>query len=85
VEEPPFSYGHRPDTTAEGFLLCGHIHPAVKLRLGGERVRLPCFHHRDNALVLPAFGEFTGAHTVSPAPGDGVYALTGDDVVDLSL
>jgi metallophosphoesterase superfamily enzyme len=46
---------------------------------------LPCFHHRDNALVLPAFGEFTGAHTVSPAPGDGVYALTGDDVVDLSL
>lgn len=84
VEEPPFSYGHRPDTPAEGILLCGHVHPAVKLRLGGERVRLPCFHHRGNSLVLPAFGEFTGMHTVSPGSDDDVYALTGDDVVRVS-
>ena len=84
VEAPPFSYGHRPDTATEGLLLCGHVHPAVKLRLGGERVRLPCFHHRGNSLVLPAFGEFTGTHTVSPASVDGVYALTGDDVVRVS-
>jgi DNA ligase-associated metallophosphoesterase len=84
VEAPPLSYGHRPDTAAEGFLLCGHAHPAVKLRLGGERVRLPCFHHRGDRLVLPAFGEFTGAHTVSPTSDDGVYVLTGEDVVCVS-
>jgi metallophosphoesterase superfamily enzyme len=45
---------------------------------------LPCFHHRGSSLVLPAFGEFTGTHAVSPAPGDGVYALTGNDVVLVS-
>jgi metallophosphoesterase superfamily enzyme len=39
-------------------------------------VRLPCFHARaDGALVLPAFGEFTGGALVRAASGDAVYLV----------
>jgi len=34
--------------------------------------------------VLPAFGAFTGAATVSPAPGDRVFALADEQVIDVT-
>lgn len=81
----PFAYCHRPGTSGQGYVLCGHIHPAVKLRgPGGEQMRLPCFHRRSDSLILPAFGEFTGSHTVTPRPNETVYAVVDGDVVDVS-
>ena len=44
----PFCLQHDPDTEASpdraGYVLCGHLHPGMVLRSGGQRERLPCFH-----------------------------------------
>jgi metallophosphoesterase superfamily enzyme len=48
----------------------------ARLGRGFDAVRLPCFHARaDGALVLPAFGEFTGGALVRAASGDAVYLV----------
>lgn len=60
--------------------LSGHVHPVARLRSGRERLRLPAFARRDDHLVLPAFGRFTGG---SETLGDGrwrYYAIAGERV-----
>ena len=72
---------HHPDTAAKAYVLAGHVHPAAIV--GGrtrERLRLPCFHFGATVGVLPAFGEFTGMHTLPQGPQDRVYVTTGDVV-----
>lgn len=85
VDEPlalgPFRLAHHPEPRDDGYVLAGHVHPCV--HLGGrahDRLRLPCFHFGSRVGLLPAFGDFTGMHAVSPAPGDRVYVLQGDAV-----
>jgi DNA ligase-associated metallophosphoesterase len=82
IAEPPFAFAHHPEPSAAGYLLAGHLHPGVVL--GRERLRLPCFWFGPRVGVLPAFGEFTGAATVPAAPGDRVFAVAGDAVIDVS-
>lgn len=66
------------------FTLCGHIHPAVVLSgKGRQRERLPCFWLRDNHMILPSFGVFTGACTVSPVKGDRVFVVAQGEVVEV--
>ncbi len=49
----------------------GHIHPVVQIKgLGRDALRLPCFWRNEQALVLPAFGEFTGGYPVDPKGGE---------------
>ncbi|MFG6468366.1 ligase-associated DNA damage response endonuclease PdeM [Roseateles sp. BYS87W] len=56
-----------PVADAPGFTLAGHWHPAVTLgSRAGDRLRRPCFVHYTHALVLPAFGAWTGALTRTP-------------------
>ena len=69
---------HFPADPPEGcsLLMCGHLHPAVRLRHGDDRMgKLACFWHHAGTLVLPAIGEFTGTATVSPAGDDRVWVL----------
>jgi len=69
---------HDPATPRPGGVPCiaGHLHPVARLGRGFDAVRLPCFHARaDGALVLPAFGEFTGGALVRAASGDAVYLV----------
>lgn len=83
--EPPFVLAHHPQRSTDGYVLCGHLHPGV--RLAGparERSRLPCFWLRDGVGVLPAFGEFTGLADVEPVAGDRVWVVAGDSVIDVS-
>lgn len=40
--------------------LSGHLHPVARLRIGADRARLPAFARRNDHLILPAFGRFTG-------------------------
>ena len=61
----------------------GHLHPAVRLAGRADAVRLPCYWFGRSRGVLPAFGEFTGALTVRPKPGDRVFAIVGDRVLAL--
>lgn len=82
--EPPFALAHFPDPHPGGYVLAGHLHPALPLSgRGRQRHRLPCFWFADRAAVLPAFGDFTGAMTISPAPGDRAWVVAGDEVVEV--
>lgn len=61
--------------------LCGHIHPSVQLRgKGKQSLKLPCFYFTEHQGILPAFGTFTGTHTVRPIATDRVYVIAGDSV-----
>lgn len=81
--EPPFAFAHIPVIDESGYVVAGHLHPGADL-VGAARqhVRLPCFWFGSRTAVLPAFGDFTGLWPVSPAPGDRVFVIAGDEVVE---
>ncbi len=61
-------------------VLAGHVHPVYAMRdFDRSVVRVPCFHLDTLAgcLTLPAFGNFTGGHCVSPALGHRFYLAIG--------
>jgi DNA ligase-associated metallophosphoesterase len=79
---PPFVLRHEPASSSEGYVLAGHVHPAAVLHgRGRRRERLPCFVVGRDAMVLPAFGGFTGLATVEPGPGRALYVVAGDEVI----
>ena len=84
----PFSFTHEPKKKPEAQMnIAGHLHPAVQLR-GKARsfLRLPCFYFNDWQGILPAFGSFTGMHTLSPKKGDYVFAIANEDkILDISI
>lgn len=81
-----FSHQPLPASFREGCInICGHIHPGVTVRAKGrQRYRLPCFYQKDQTFILPAFGKYTGLHIVQRAAGDSVFAIVGDEVVQLA-
>jgi len=85
VEEPlidgPFALCHLPVPVAGRYVLAGHLHPAYRLAGRRDAVRLPCFWFGESVGVLPAFGDFTGAKSIHPAPGDSVYMVAGNSVI----
>jgi DNA ligase-associated metallophosphoesterase len=82
IEE--FLLTHHPSGTEQVFNFCGHIHPGIKLRdLGRQSMRLPCFFRKENQMILPAFGEFTGKCCLSPEENDQVYAIAKDKVIQV--
>jgi len=82
--EPPFVLAHHPGESGAGYVVAGHLHPAVRLvGRGRQRERLPCFWFGAGGAVLPAFGPFTGAAVVEPEPGDRVFVVAGAAVVEV--
>lgn len=82
----PFVLDHHPRPAEAGYVLCGHIHPAVHLTgPGRQHSRLPCFWFGQSVGVLPAFGEFTGAAEADVQPGDRVYVLADDAVIAVPI
>ncbi len=81
----PFSFCHQPRDSAGGHVLAGHIHPAISLRekFGGG-LRVPCFWFSQTCAVLPAFGSFTGTHSIRPSRGDRVFAVGSGEILDLT-
>lgn len=86
LNEHPFRFVHQdsvPDPAAP-FTLSGHVHPVTRLRgLRKMRSRIPVFWQRQNGLVLPAFGLFTGGQLISPGPGERLFAPAAAVVVAL--
>ena len=85
VDEPwligPFAACHYPQQHPTHKVIAGHLHPAVHLYgPGRDHVRLPCFCFDEHQAILPAFGEFTGGWTVTPAPGSQLYPVGGQAV-----
>jgi len=80
----PFQCRHEPPESAGGFVLCGHIHPAIRLgdAIGGG-VGGPCFHFGARIATLPAFGTFTGTCRIKADPGDRIFIIGPDVVVEL--
>ncbi len=96
VDEPwslgPWALCHHPQQVQGQYALAGHVHPAVQVRRAGragrlgrsaDRLRLPCFHLGPQIAVLPAFGQFTGSHTVQPQADDRVFVVADDTVREL--
>jgi DNA ligase-associated metallophosphoesterase len=77
-------FTHEPpeNTLHDGYTISGHIHPAVRMRgIAHQHLRLPCFWFGPTLGILPAFGEFTGAHTVQPKKGDFVFVIAENRVL----
>ncbi|HUQ19711.1 MAG TPA: ligase-associated DNA damage response endonuclease PdeM [Gemmatimonadaceae bacterium] len=81
---PPFLFAHHPVPSDDGYVIAGHIHPAIRLSgRARQSARLPCFLIGDQLAILPAFGDFTGVADIDPAPEDRVFAIVEDDVIEL--
>lgn len=84
VVEPPFVFQHHPRVSAHGYALAGHTHPAIKLRgRAMQRATLPCFLFSPSVATLPAFGSFCGRALISPADGDRVFAIAGEEIIEI--
>ncbi len=78
----PFCLAHHPSPSPNGYVLAGHIHPAIRLNgAANDSLRLACFWVGEQVMVLPAFGEFTGTYVVKPKLGDRVYVVADGEVV----
>lgn len=81
--EPPENqapHSSSPEATA---VVCGHLHPVMRVRQPGLPSRLPTFWLRGQCLVLPAFSAFTGGFALQPAAGDRLWLCAGDGLLSL--
>lgn len=86
VAEPhslgPFALRHYPEPAETGYVLSGHLHPAVRMEgKGGQVLRLPCYWFGERVGVLPSFGDFTGSATICPKPEDRVLIVAEGKVL----
>ncbi len=80
----PFYLTHEPLEHKALYNLCGHIHPAVRLRGKGlQSVRLPCFYFGQRQGILPAFGSFTGGYTLEVKDHEDVFVVAENEVIPL--
>jgi DNA ligase-associated metallophosphoesterase len=88
IEVKPFLLTHDFDDVSaseSSYVISGHVHPSVKLKgKGPQKMRLPCFYFGKQHALLPAFGSFTGAHTIKPAVEEHVFAVTPEQIIDLT-
>jgi len=90
LDEPPFRFVHEPasargDSAGDRTVVAGHLHPTVAITApGGDRLVERCFVAEPGAVVLPAFGSFTGGHRVATAPGRRLWVARDDGVVEVT-
>jgi len=61
----PFVLRHAPDQTEGAHVICGHVHPVVRLpHIAG---RWPAFVLGSAQTVLPSFSAFTGGGEIDPS------------------
>ncbi|MEP3048781.1 MAG: ligase-associated DNA damage response endonuclease PdeM [Roseibium sp.] len=69
------SFRHEPiakvDSIETQGEICGHLHPAARIRRFGRSIRRACFATDGTRLVLPAFGALTGGLNVT----DEAYSM----------
>ncbi|GGW69823.1 putative phosphoesterase [Winogradskyella epiphytica] len=80
-----FLLTHYPESRDGLFNLSGHIHPGVRLKgFGKQFLKVSCFFRREQQLIFPAFGNFTGKFIVEPNSKDRIYVNTRDEVIEIS-
>lgn len=84
LQTGPFILSHEPLEKTSLYNLCGHIHPAIRLRGKGlQSVRLPCFYFSKTQGILPAFGSFTGGYTLDSKKAEDVFIVAENEVIPL--
>lgn len=79
--EERLAFCHVPQNFPETGVLCGHIHPGIKLRDGRRsKNRFPCFYFDQTTSILPAFGSFTGLQEISMAGEKKVFIIADNDI-----
>ena len=74
-----------PETKAEGYVLCGHIHPGISLvGRGRQSITLPCFAFSKNQAILPSFGKFTGKVAILSRKADYIFGVLQDKVIAIN-
>lgn len=64
--------------------ITAHWHPVARIADGRRTsLRLPCFLLRQQLLVLPSFGSFTGGAIVTRKEGDRIFVAPGDRVIEV--
>ncbi len=85
LAENGLCFTHEPVDFKEGYNICGHLHPAVRMRgKAAQSLRLPCFYFSEKRGILPAFGEFTGALTIKPEKEDQVFVIAEKKVIQVN-
>jgi uncharacterized protein len=65
--------------------LAGHLHPAARLAgPGRDSLRLPCYVMRGRQLILPAFGEFTGATLAAADDTTALCVVAGERLISVT-
>jgi uncharacterized protein len=74
---------HEPAPKSKCLNICGHIHPCVRITTKLDSLRLPCFYldKAKNQLILPSFGEFTGAYEMPLKPKTVAYVIVENSVI----
>ena len=76
-------FRHEPGVPADVPVICGHIHPGIRIYgQGRQSLMLPCFVQSAQLLILPAFGKFTGLGPLKSEKGFRYFALTGQSVIE---
>ena len=78
IVDGPFVLRHAPAGDPRGHVVCGHLHPVLKLP---GLARAPAFWLRRDRTVLPAFSAFTGGMPIRLAPGEAAVACNGEALV----
>ena len=71
---------HEPHAAPRGGEVCGHLHPAARVKAACGSVRRRCFVTDAERLVLPAFGAYAGGLNVRDEAFAGLFVrppLTG--------
>lgn len=74
-----------PLCEASSLTICGHLHPTISIKeTSRTKLRLPCFLHTQNQLILPAFGSFTRGRDIKKSPEDQVFLTIKSKVIAFS-
>lgn len=66
---------HEPKSLGQDeFEIAGHLHPGGTVSQRGRRLHCKCFIGGGSRLIMPAFGSFTGALSISAAPFKSLFA-----------
>ena len=89
IIEPPFRFIHDHqshfDAQPDYFTIAGHVHPTVTIKgHSGDRLTCRCFATTGTTLLLPAFGSFTGGHTIRPSNLTRIWLAQIDGVLPIA-
>ncbi|MBC8037005.1 MAG: ligase-associated DNA damage response endonuclease PdeM [Rhizobiales bacterium] len=70
----PVALRHEPKQLAqEEREIAGHLHPAASVDQRGRRIRCRCFIADTRRVIMPAFGSYTGALSISAQPFETLF------------